>query len=232
MFSPFHFHRFFREITGLPPARFHAALRMAEARRLLLQTGLPVKRIGERVGYTSPGTFGTQFARLAGLSPARFRTFVQGLGDERAGDDRSDGWLRAVGPARRAGATIALSGVPVHGSVVLGRLCTDKAAGGGDPGQWTIWTLGAGSGPGPVRLPEVPFPGDYAVLTVVVPGGVRLADALVDRPGSYLMGRARVSLPAEDQSAARVHATLRWPEPTDPPNLAITPIAGLVPVSG
>ena len=229
MFSPFYFHRVFREITGLTPARFHAALRMAEARRLLLQTGLPVRRIGERVGYTSPGTFGTQFARLAGLSPARFREFVQGLGDERAGGRLS---IQAGGPIRRPGATIVLSGVPVHGSVVLGRLCTDAPAGGGGAGQWTIWTLDGDCRPSPVHLPEVPGPGEYAVLTVVVPGGVRLADVLVDRPGSYLMGRARVSLPAEDQSAARVHATLRWPEPTDPPNLAITPLTGLVPVSG
>jgi AraC family transcriptional regulator len=226
MFSPFYFHRIFREITGATPARFLAALRMAEARRLLLNTGLPVRRIGEQVGYTSPGTFGTQFARLAGLSPARFRAFVQALGDERAGGRL---WTRSVGPISQTGAAIALSGAPVTGSLVIGRLCSAGRQPDRGPGERGVWTLGTGSGPVPVRLPEVPGPGEYAVLTVVVPGNVRLVDALVDRPGSYLLGRARVSLTARDQSAARVHATLRWPESTDPPGLAITPIDWLVP---
>ncbi|HKT02082.1 MAG TPA: AraC family transcriptional regulator [Rugosimonospora sp.] len=221
LFSPFYFHRIFRDITGLTPARFLAALRMAEARRLLRYSRLPVNRIGERVGYTSPGTFGTQFGRLVGLSPARFRTLVRSLGDERVG-----GWLPVLAHAsvRRTGATMALSGVPAAESLVVGRLYA--TGGAGDRG---LWALGTGSGNCPVRLPEAPHPGEYAVLAVAVPGGVRLADVLVERPGSYLLGRAQVSLTAREQSAARVHTILRWPELTDPPTLAITPLDWLVP---
>ena len=222
LFSPFYFHRIFHQITGLTPARFLAALRMAEARRLLLQTGIPVRRIAEQVGYASPGTFCTQFSRMAGLSPARFRVFVQGLGfvegrSAERGDDRLP-----------AGPIMALSRVPVTGSLVLGRISStgDQSA---EPGKWLVWTLEAGSDIRLVRLPPAPQPGDYAVLTVAVPLGVRLADALVDRPGSYLLGRAQMSLTGRDQPTVRVHTALRWPESTDPPKLAITPIGRLLP---
>ena len=54
---------------------------------------------------------------------------------------------------------------------------------------------------------------------MVVPGGVRLADALMDRPGSYMVGRAQVSWTARNQCAAPVHTILRWPDLTDPHDL-------------
>src|SRR4051812_14197733 len=82
-FSPFYFHQMFREITAVTPARFLAALRMAEARRLLLHSNLPVRQVGARVGYASPGTFSAQFARLTGTPPARFRAQARALGDAR-----------------------------------------------------------------------------------------------------------------------------------------------------
>ncbi|GAA5179039.1 hypothetical protein GCM10023322_07780 [Rugosimonospora acidiphila] len=220
LFSPFYFHRIFRQVTGVTPARFLAAVRMAEARRLLVHTRLPVTRIGERVGYTSPGTFCTQFGRLVGLSPARFRVLVRSLGDERV-EARLP--VLAVGSVGSAGATMALSGAPGAESLVVGRLYASDR-----PDDRSLWALGTGCGTGSVRLPVAPGPGEYAVFTVVVPGAVRLADALIDRPGSYLIGRTRVSLTAKDQAVARVHTILRWPELTDPPNLAVTPIDWLV----
>ncbi|MGI5526289.1 hypothetical protein ACQEVX_02335 [Streptomyces syringium] len=37
LFSPFHFHRVFRNVTAVTPARFLAALRMAEAQRMMIR---------------------------------------------------------------------------------------------------------------------------------------------------------------------------------------------------
>ncbi|MGI5238429.1 helix-turn-helix transcriptional regulator [Dactylosporangium sp. CA-139066] len=76
-FSSFYFHRIFRETTTLPPARFLAALRMAEAKRLLLHSKLTVAAISGRVGYTSVGTFTTQFGRLVGMPPQRLRRLAR-----------------------------------------------------------------------------------------------------------------------------------------------------------
>lgn len=73
LFSPFHFDRFFAQITGVPPLRFLAAVRIQQAKRLLLLTSYPVARIAGEVGYNSLGTFTRQFTLYVGVSPSRFR---------------------------------------------------------------------------------------------------------------------------------------------------------------
>src|SRR6476660_4196704 len=69
--SPFHFLRTFRRFTGVTPALFLSALRLEEAKRLLLTTERSVTDICFDVGYSSVGTFTTRFTQLVGLSPAR-----------------------------------------------------------------------------------------------------------------------------------------------------------------
>lgn len=72
-FSKFHFTRLFHRETGLSPARFLSALRMEEAKRLLVTTTLRVADISLQVGYTSIGTFTTRFTTSVGVSPTRYR---------------------------------------------------------------------------------------------------------------------------------------------------------------
>jgi AraC family transcriptional regulator len=71
--SRFYFNRVFREMTGLPPVRFHTALRIAEAKRLLMDTDLSVTEVCLEVGYQSLGTFITHFRELVGVSPRELR---------------------------------------------------------------------------------------------------------------------------------------------------------------
>jgi AraC family transcriptional regulator len=75
--SRFHFNRTFRRVTGIPPTRFLYALRIATARRLLLQTQMRVIDICYEVGYNSLGTFTRRFTELLGASPARFRVLAR-----------------------------------------------------------------------------------------------------------------------------------------------------------
>ncbi|MGB8348763.1 MAG: AraC family transcriptional regulator [Ktedonobacteraceae bacterium] len=71
--SPFHFHRVFRRLIGIPPGEFLSALRFQAARRLLLTTPLSVTDICFEVGYSSAGSFTSRFTRLVGLSPRLLR---------------------------------------------------------------------------------------------------------------------------------------------------------------
>jgi AraC family transcriptional regulator len=71
--SRFYFNRVFREVTGLPPVRFHTALRIAAAKRLLMTTDLSVTEVCLEVGYQSLGTFTTHFHELVGVSPRELR---------------------------------------------------------------------------------------------------------------------------------------------------------------
>ena len=75
--SPYHFHRIFRRLIGIPPGEFLSALRFQAARRLLLTTPLSVTDICFEVGYTSTGSFTSRFTQLVGLSPRLLRQRAQ-----------------------------------------------------------------------------------------------------------------------------------------------------------
>ncbi|MEV0156908.1 helix-turn-helix transcriptional regulator [Micromonospora sp. NPDC050686] len=83
LLSPFHFHRVFRHVTSTTPARFLTALRMARARHLLVNSDLSVTEVCLAVGYSSLGTFISQFTKLTGLSPRRFRSAMSVFGHVR-----------------------------------------------------------------------------------------------------------------------------------------------------
>ncbi|HWU11098.1 MAG TPA: helix-turn-helix transcriptional regulator [Streptomyces sp.] len=75
MYSKFHFSREFHRITGISPKRFLSALRIQEAKRLLLTTGMTVTDISCTVGYSSVGTFSSRFTNSVGLPPSVYRQF-------------------------------------------------------------------------------------------------------------------------------------------------------------
>ncbi|WP_028663284.1 helix-turn-helix domain-containing protein [Saccharomonospora halophila] len=73
MFSKFHFSRMFQRVTGVSPGRFLSAVRLQEAKRLLLSTSLTVTEVSHRVGYASVGTFSSRFRDSVGVSPSMYR---------------------------------------------------------------------------------------------------------------------------------------------------------------
>jgi AraC-like DNA-binding protein len=75
--SAFHFNRVFHQITGLPPAKFISAMRLDEAKRLLLNTNLSVTDICFEVGYNSLSTFTRRFTQRVGLGPREFRYLAE-----------------------------------------------------------------------------------------------------------------------------------------------------------
>jgi len=75
--SAFHFNRVFHEITGLPPAKFISAMRLDEAKRLLLNTELSITDICFEVGYNSLSTFTRRFNQRVGLGPREFRYLAE-----------------------------------------------------------------------------------------------------------------------------------------------------------
>jgi AraC-like DNA-binding protein len=87
MFSKFHFSRFFQRVTGVSPGRFLSAMRLQEAKRLLVSTTLTVTDVSHRVGYTSVGTFSSRFTRSVGVSPTTYRQ-LGGFTAPTADDDR------------------------------------------------------------------------------------------------------------------------------------------------
>jgi AraC family transcriptional regulator len=77
LLSPYHFCRVFHRIVGIPPGEFLAALRLAEAQRLLLTTSLSITDICFELGYASLGSFTTRFTQLVGLPPRHLRNLAE-----------------------------------------------------------------------------------------------------------------------------------------------------------
>ncbi|MFD6095576.1 helix-turn-helix transcriptional regulator [Nocardiopsis flavescens] len=71
--SPFHFSRLFAQDIGISPGRYLGAVRMFEAKRLLVESSMNICDIVHSVGYSSVGTFTSRFTRLVGMSPREYR---------------------------------------------------------------------------------------------------------------------------------------------------------------
>ena len=67
------FSRHYAEATGLTPARAIERLRVEAARRLLLETPLPAKRISQKCGLGSEETMRRSFLRLLSVTPQEYR---------------------------------------------------------------------------------------------------------------------------------------------------------------
>jgi AraC family transcriptional regulator len=73
LLSRFHFARIFKEQIGVPPGQFLAAVRIYQAKRLLLISSMSVAGVSSAVGYGSLGSFTSHFTDSVGISPSRFR---------------------------------------------------------------------------------------------------------------------------------------------------------------
>lgn len=217
--SPFHFLRVFRAMTGLTPRDFLAALRLQEAKRLLLTTGLSVTDVCFEVGYTSLGTFTTRFTRLVGVTPGQFR---------RMGERVVEACIRPLQVARAGQVSLAGPAGPARGGVA-GRIDAPSAPAGlifaalfplsapqGEPPACTVLPCG----PGPYRIDPAPD-GWFYVLACSVPWGDDPLGYLLPAEGVWVgVSRGPVQVKG-GRAGSAVDIALRPIRPTDPPILPV-----------
>jgi AraC-like DNA-binding protein/PAS domain-containing protein len=71
--SVYHFARAFRHSTGVSPHRYVLQQRVRRAKRLLVETDLPLARIASAVGFSDQGHLSRQFGALVGTTPSSYR---------------------------------------------------------------------------------------------------------------------------------------------------------------
>ncbi|MFI9203861.1 helix-turn-helix domain-containing protein [Streptomyces sp. NPDC053048] len=176
MFSKFHFTRIFRDTTGVSPGRFLSALRLQEAKRLLVGTSMSIADISSEVGYSSVGTFSSRFKICVGVAPSAYRE-LGGFTTE----IRTDDGPPAVGGQSLKG-EVVLPPARSPGFVFIGVFpgCVPQ----GQPVRCAVL-----DGPGPYELPDVPL-GTWHVLAHSVPYGYEgvpsgLGDALTPCVASF-----------------------------------------------
>ena len=69
--SPSSLHGQFKSLTSMSPLQFQKTLRLQEARRLMLATGMDANLACQRVGYLSASQFSREYARHFGNAPTR-----------------------------------------------------------------------------------------------------------------------------------------------------------------
>jgi AraC-like DNA-binding protein len=214
--SPFHFHRVFSAVTAATPKRFLTALRMAEAKRLLLDTELSATDISFTVGYASFSTFTTQFTKLVGVPPGRFRTCVQPVAD------------MPVGPLMEH--LISPGGGRGRHTAVRGRIGRRPD---GETGIVVVGLFPAGIPQGlpsgcvvttPLGRFEVPAgPGTHTILALSVAPDATVRDVLLARPAARL-AIGSVEIPGAAAPRPEALVPLRPPRITDPPILIAFPL--------
>jgi AraC-like DNA-binding protein len=65
------FHRQFKSVTSMSPLQYQKALRLQEARRLMLTEQLDAGNASRRVGYVSPSQFSREYGRFFGTAPRK-----------------------------------------------------------------------------------------------------------------------------------------------------------------
>jgi AraC family transcriptional regulator len=71
--STHYFTEAFRKTVGMPPYRFLLTRRIEKAKDLLLHSDLAPGKIAAEVGFSSQAQFTTNFRKLVGKTPGRFR---------------------------------------------------------------------------------------------------------------------------------------------------------------
>lgn len=209
--SRFHFCRIFKDATGVSPGRFLSAVRIYQAKRMLLNTPMKVTDISFAVGYNSLGSFTNHFTASVGVSPGRFRR-VSGNVD----------FEQSVRPPVRLGLDGTVTGTVTKPEgfgwtrVYLGVF--DDPIVQRHPIAGTVFDVSASAGPHPYRLANVPN-GAWFIHAVAA------ADTLDREPWArrtVLVDTGKLGLLRPGASVS-ADISLRLRRPTDLPILLALP---------
>ncbi|WP_028548164.1 helix-turn-helix transcriptional regulator [Paenibacillus sp. UNC451MF] len=70
--------RCLKKHTGLSPLQYHHALRMETAKRLLIESSMPVPEVASQVGFNDYNYFIRLFRKTVGMTPGLFRQSAKG----------------------------------------------------------------------------------------------------------------------------------------------------------
>jgi AraC family transcriptional regulator len=221
--SPLDFGRMFAGETGLTPSQFLTAMRLFEAKRLLLTTPLSIAEIVRAVGYAGVDSFTSHFSKLVGMSPSQYRDPAVGemlvavaprLSRMPSVQDLSRPGS-ACGSGAGSGSVTARVSLPrtVSTAKVLVGLFAEPVPQSGPIVFAGLPEVRSGDR---VTLPEVP-PGRWYLIAVAEHGDIDHSGSEQDAPAQLSVGIRFAPITMSPHGHAIVLAGLRTPRPTDAP---------------
>ncbi|MEO6888919.1 MAG: helix-turn-helix transcriptional regulator [Ktedonobacteraceae bacterium] len=210
--SPYYFNRVFRRLIGIPPGEFFAALRLDEAKRLLLSTSLSVTDVCFELGYASLGSFTSRFTQLVGISPRHLRYCAINVAPP-AFPVPDDSAVTVEALYRAPGLTGTITTPPTFiGRIYVGLF--PKPIPQGMPVRCIALAAS-----GPYSITDIPD-GTYYVLVAALP----MSQSQYPSSAPLLVGTGRESVQIYNgHGLATVDVTLRPPRLTDPPLILALP---------
>lgn len=211
LLSRFHLCRVFRAATWVSPCRFLSAVRIFQAKRMLLTTPASITDIAFTVGYNSVGSFTNYFTASVGVSPRLFRRIARhgGFGFPFPALNASPAHGTVCG-------TLALPRGYTGGRVYVGAFTTGVVQHA--PAAAVLVDVPDHGRPAPYRLPYVPR-GRWFVHAVGV------ADSIDPEPWTRRTALAGAYHPVcvTGGAVAQAPISLRPRRMTDPPVLLALP---------
>ena len=214
-YSPYHFTRLFKSVTGISPRHYLSALRMESGKSALLQAPSLLVKVLLSIGFRSAGSFNTRFKQQVGVPPRAFRIGSDALTAYM--NHFRDRELSLPVPGKEAAPQITCrieAPASFHGLIFVGLFPRPI------PDQRPVAGTALAGGKRTCAFADVP-PGTYHALAAGIPWSLRQKDYFVlDRA---IRGKYPSAIEVNEQTELGIAIQLRDPLPYDPPIVVSLP---------
>lgn len=214
-YSPYHFTRIFKQVTGVSPRHYLSALRIEAGKSLLIQSSSKsILGAMLELGFQSFGSFSSKFKQFVGLSPKQFQATAANL--HKFMNENENALKIEESEAAGLPAVKCTLDIPPGfiGWVFVGLFPRPI------PDQKPIMGTVISHRQKECQFTKVPH-GTYFVLAAAIPKSLNPADYFL--LNHNLRGLAEAPVEAAPQTSAELHIKLRKPLPYDPPILINLP---------